>query len=322
MLRAEDYIGIEFGQFQLANLTGRGAEAEVFECSDLRTNRKYIVRLDIKDDLLWEREEPLLPPRNISIEKDNAVNSGGALTDMFRMSLKLNVPFMYAFRDYLLVPVNNTIKVKNSLDILEVEAKGKSMDIIKLRTWDKIAKWLYAETMNLIEKKITKEQWNERWGLLIGGNELLVYMKKHFYINDERFIEIITDKNHKGEELIQNKIFRLCAAVELGSISMENAIATLRCQHFRINISNIEYYQILKVVELLKDIQSGVMSFLKILSEFGSVLIEQPYNRHDNKDEFILNERLNDINAYSLIIQEHVGIYQPHRTIYIPLPKF
>lgn len=71
MAVAADYVGCAFGSFTILQKLAHGAEAEVFVCKHEATGLLYILRLDVADNALWD-QEPLVPPRNQTLEVKNA----------------------------------------------------------------------------------------------------------------------------------------------------------------------------------------------------------------------------------------------------------
>ena len=112
---------VAFGSFEIEHHVAHGAEAEVYCVRDSKHDRRLILRLDPNDDKLWDAD-PMLPPRNSSLEVRNAKGTWvAALNYRLRVSVdkkefKFACASIYGVVDQrFLIPVTARFRVKNAL---------------------------------------------------------------------------------------------------------------------------------------------------------------------------------------------------------------
>src|SRR5262245_56768884 len=139
MARVTDYVGRSLGSFEIIRVIDHGAKAEVFACRHKTTGIVYVLRLAATDNDLWAGD-PVLPPRNASIERPNAVGTWGMQPAYYELSLKerkgakdawvIKTTSIYGILEQrYLVPVASPVRVKGAWDIDALLKKAPPGDL-------------------------------------------------------------------------------------------------------------------------------------------------------------------------------------------------
>ena len=275
MATAADYVGRTFGSFSIVQKLAGGAEAEVFSCRHEATGLLYVLRLDVNDDSLWAGE-PLVPPRNQTLEAKNAKGTWLVAPRYHAESVRaralnasswaFNVPAIYGvLSNRYLVPVASPVRVRLARDVDDILAATPRPEM---------------------------EQ-------LLGT------------CCDRGAVQAGSGK----DDLPSNLLLRLCACVAYQKMDLKEAQATYRCQHFRANISfqDIEGARAIngalhgktresRALTVLLDFTRGAMTF-------------PPFDPLKDADQFESREQQPALDRFSTFLQEHAGVRQEVLTL-------
>jgi hypothetical protein len=315
MAKVRDYVGQRFGPFEITGYMASGQEADVFACTDERNGLSYVLRLDSADAAVWSGA-PLLPPRNASIERPNAHNSrlaSGAYWSSFAVDrrrrgdgLKVRVTDVYAVLDVrYLVAVAPSVRVSGSVDVDAVvrAVPSASSSLIWRELCQAIA--AHAEPPMVVEEE-TLVTWLE-W---LAGDELARSAAPWLFMSDTPAdltarLETVLTTDAGKPPLEENILLRLAVAFARDIITLEQLERTMRCRHFRANVSADEVHQLLaaaNVVTSLVGFDSAAM-----YHAFVRMLTEAPYDEYETPDEFEVREDDVDVDRFELFLQSPAG---------------
>lgn len=320
MAEIADYIACGFGSFEIERHVAHGAEAEVYCVRDFKHDRRLILRLDPNDDELWDGD-PVVPPRNGSLETRNAFGTWAGAPNYRRPvdkhGFKFAMASVYGILDQrFLIPVTARFRVKNALSpdhVLDASAFEQFSD---RPVWEGIAIRLVIDTADLLEGKLPENEWDEHWSRFATEPRLefsrRLFLQNSVYADRQADIErVIATRTPEGlMPVFKNLLVRLAIARADENVSEEQLRASLKCRHFRINVSNWEIGQLLVLYSVIDhcnemsfppetDVPKAIMSILHGLSE-------QPLNEWDFHDEVVEQEKQPDLDRFSLFLQEYV----------------
>lgn len=339
MASADDYVGLRFGPFIIDRRIGAGAEAEVYLVRYEATQRFLVLRLDANDDRFWEAE-PIIPPFNYSIEGRNV--RGTFVSRLHRDPLQISIGShkffnksmtVYGVLDlHYLIPLSDPYKVKNSISIRQLLDIAPAENLYFSEFWEWFAMTMMGEAYLVEQKQLDEEEWNQKWKYLQGGTILTTTIRNYLEggtltsVIKDAILRRISTNSVIGCELAENLLVRLFDCVLQGSASLETAKATIRCEHFRTNLSSHEIAQFLILCGLLSQI-GGNDANLKLTTEILKCLQFQPYSYpqdseffeyafpagpHEDMQAFIENH---GVDTFNLFLQEYAGGRQPFLTI-------
>jgi hypothetical protein len=327
MAGPKDYVGKEFGDFLVESNIGHGAEAEVYQCLHRSTGLRYVLRLDVKDDSLWGAA-PCLPPRNASIERANANGSWNASAFYYQTTLeklktdkdtwKFTVPAIYGvLGTRYLVPVASPVRVKGALGIDEVLRLAPADDLYLFAMWEDIVLQMIGGAYS----DPPEAGWEQKWRSLVGGTILqkamAVYLAGGSLSSQEKQIVLknVEKSRMGGPELAENVLLRLCGAVSRGRVSLEQLKATLRCKHFRFNVTALEIQQMIDAYKILKSEFVHPEDSLALLGFVFGELTQLPRDPIENHEEFETRTAQPSTEQFTLFLQEHASVHQKVLTL-------
>ncbi len=263
MARTSDYVGLSFGSFEIGSKVGSGASADVFACRHEGTGILYVLRLDSEDRALWEGN-PMLPPRNASIEVPNANGTWHSELVSYEATMEsvqaqgsdawklVSVPIYGILEQRYLVPVASPVRVKGAWDVTRLLETAPPDDLFLFELWEDFLGSLAGAAHGSIEKLAS-----DPWRTVTGGRILSSAIARYLGNGglDRREQEEITRaasaSQVEGPELAENLVLRLCGCVQRGRMSIADAVSTLQCRHFRINITQHEAVQTVALYRIL-----------------------------------------------------------------------
>ncbi|EFL52338.1 hypothetical protein DesfrDRAFT_0827 [Solidesulfovibrio fructosivorans JJ]] len=317
MARPEDYVGKSFGFFQIEEHMSYGAEAEVYSCRHLLTERYYVLRLDIHDNNLWDNE-PLIPPINASLEHNGAKDSWEINKHMRHANA---VPY-YGVRDNrYLIPVSSPFRVKGAWDIDQVlDAVPLNSEIFiglmdSMGIYEDAIMAMYAEALHINE--IGEENYKKRWEYLTGGNILMSKIRNSGLsiptneIKRNNILQLLSFKDSNSPELADNIFIKLFRCLVWQKMSLGHIINTLMCPHFRSNITPSEVRQIIQLFNSLQGTSFYTCETLNRnllwLQDILQSLFHKPFDRDKEPEHFEEIEKQPNYTKYSLLLQMHLG---------------
>jgi hypothetical protein len=281
MALQNNYVGRQFGQFRIDNIIGQGDEINIFSCLHHSTGRSYILRLDSHDKNIWP-EGPNSFPNNLKIEKKAIESTRLATTNHSnsKNAIMFMVPEIYGvFEQKYLVPVASLFRVKAAWDVDKLFQTPINANIHSyFMLWEDVISYIIGDAFIALDSSERLFEWEKKWGLLLGG-KILVESVTQFIANgssgkDEqsKVIAMVSSAAHEDTFLVDNLLFRICACIERGKLSAEEAIATLECKHFRVNISYHEIQQMLNLYTIL--VSQEVMPPENSITLIGFVLAQ------------------------------------------------
>ena len=314
MPTATDYIGRSFGEFTIVGQVGHGTEAEVLACKHVATGITYVLRLDVNDDELWDNDF-LLPPRNASLERRNAqvswmVNARRARHNVNKIqkdlsSLKITPDIYAVIESRYLIPVASPVRVRGAWDVDRVLRMSPPTKLPLLKLWEDI---IFCVINEACENELQTKAWRD----LLGGQVLLSAI--HYYLDGctltskqkGRVVRNISINDTDGPEFAENLLLRLWSCVARGCISLDEARATLRCIHFRRNVTKHDAQQMLVAASALQRNQATKKSLAPLAFLFKELSFA-PLDPFEHPDEFEICDNEPDLELYELFLQEHVG---------------
>lgn len=328
MASSEDYIGKNFGRFQIVEQMAQGAEAEVFVCADLKVGRSYILRLDAHDDDLWDGD-PVIPPKNYTLESKNAHGTWfmtpGYRKQSFGSEFKFRTVPIYGILDSrYFVPVASPFRVKGAWNVDRLLSSAPADDLLYFELWEDLALHMLSDAHNVDSGNTTVQEWKRRWGLLAGGEILTSAVKRYMEagsLNSEarsKVLDRISIQDSDDAELAENLILRLCGSLSRGRMTHKEATATLACRHFRINITIHELKQAVLALETLKELSGPLTmddSSIKLLTWVLVQLGEEPIDEWEKDDRIVQLNDEPDTQRFSLFLQERADVRQQIPTL-------
>lgn len=343
MATVEDYIGKKFGQFEIGPVQGQGKEADVFACLHLSTGLFYILRLDANDKEIWSGQ-PIIPPYNYSIESKNAKGTwlsapGYYMNSFEEESLFTSLPYqkkekvrkewvfsstaIYGVLDNrYLIPIASPVRVKSAWDVDKLIQTPINANIHSyFELWEDVVSCVVAEAFTSIDSKIKNDEWRKRWGRLLGG-EVLIESVKRFMENGNsednektKILNMISNHNKENPVLVDNLLFKLCACIERRKITLDEVKATLKCKHFRINISHDEIQQLLDLYSIFDSQYFPPKNSLLLMQFVLRQLENKPVDEFDDPDEFEIRIQQPSFDHYRLFLQEFAAYRQEILTL-------
>src|SRR5262249_46655820 len=191
---------------------------------------------------------------------------------------------------------------------------------------------MLGEAYQANKGRISESRWNQEWGNLTGGTILINAMRRYMdggtltATEKSGVITRISASTAAGCELAENLLVRLCGCVSRGRISLKTAKATLRCKHFRTNLSLHEIRQFIDCWKILQGSSSSGGTSLSLATELLECLQHQPYSMAEESEYFEyafpagLRENFeafiesHGIDKFTLFLQEYAG-EQPFVTL-------
>jgi hypothetical protein len=323
MASVDDYIGKEFGSFVIEDLIGSGAQAVVFRVEDRKFGRRLVLRLDRKDASLWSLD-PVIPPRNGSIELRNVKGSWNAAREYSRVHFSdkikvvVNVPTVYGVLDsYWLVPFSNPFRVPSALDVDQVLVAADHQAFSDSPLWRALASQLVSDTASRLSGKITDREWEQHWSLFVSEPRihpaaLQAVIAQGYADRFDGFEKLF--EHYFDEDLppfFHNILLRLALARIGCTISDQQLLATLRCRHFRLNVAVWMAEQFIAVYGLSEYVAAHRNDIsaecVKIMDAMVHELTVQPVVEWESKDEVEERERQRPYDDYDLFFQDLAG---------------
>jgi hypothetical protein len=241
---------------------------------------------------------------------------------------------IYAVMDNrYLISVASPFAVKSAISVLDLLRIAPPGDLYLFELWEDIALQMLGEADLVCDGQVPQAQWESRWSKLIGGRILTKAVQSYMEsgtLSAERkaaVIELISQSRTTEPELAENLLLRLCGSVSRSRITHDQAVETLRCKHFRTNLTLYEVEQMVACWTILKS--SGLPGLaspsLDLLTIILSGLEKQPYSMAEDWERFeyapeattedfhTFIERHN-LRTYNLFLQEHASA-QPFITL-------
>lgn len=334
MITSDNYENQNFGWFRIMDKFGVGAEAEVFHCLHVPTNRVYVLRLDVEDDAIWERSQPMLPPRNYTIERRNVRGSAQAAQLFSQMEKDKDAPRseegwsfrvteLYGVRDnkYLL-PVSNIYRRRGAFSFDQVLDLNRAFT--KLSFWEDIGLLAQAETRLLNSNSISIETWKERWGILLHESKLRTWIEAPLADLPQQLGTAVKECLNReiiiGPCLEESAIASIIVARSLNIMTQSELEASLRCPFFRMNITLRDLHYVVSLLELYSEVPwilHGTTEVLDasaglILTAIAHGLSVQPDQDPDSSEQFEPCEPPSEdiLARYDLILQELAASHQ------------
>jgi hypothetical protein len=275
MAAADDYVGCAFGSFTILQKVGHGAEAEVFACKHEATGLLYALRLDVADDALWSHA-PLIPPHNQALEAKNAKGT------------------------WLVAP-------RYHLETLQARSKDAKAWAFKVPSiYGVLANRYLVPVASPIRVRLARdvdEVLNQA-----PRTETELFLGACYDIGD-------TQLGLAEEDLPSNLLLRLCSCVAQRKMDLKEAQATLRCQHFRVNVS-FQDIQGAGIVQNSLHRKTKESCDMAILLDFtrGAMTLP-PFDPIKDSDEFEVRPQQPSLDRFNLFLQEHAGVRQEVLTL-------
>ena len=348
MAQPEDYVGKTFGSFQILRQLGHGAEAEVFLCVDSRSQRGYVLRLAIADDVIWDGA-PLVPPVNHLIERRNAIGSwhaklayekslhdrlaakrgdtgksvlarlfSGASSKGKATNFSIHVPTVYGvLQQQYLVPISDPYRLTGTLSVLELLAVAPADDLYLFEAWEDIALQILGDADGVVEGSLSLSDWRARWSKIAFGpilkSALSRYMKGGS-LNAQtqgKVLNLIPDAEEGYSEFARGLILRLIGATARGRCTLDTALRTLRCRYFRENISWQELEQMVEAFGNLRRNSFGADTTIGVIQRFLVELGQPVFDLDANPEEYSCLSEQASVDDYELFLQEFAGDNAP-----------
>jgi hypothetical protein len=320
MITPEDYLDQEFGWFRVYGKMGAGADAEVFKVAHTVTRRTYVLKLDVNDDEIWERDAPMLPPHNLTIRTPYI----GGTVSVLAGNYSFSAPELYGVRDgRYLIPLTRVHRLKGAIEfekLLDIAAE----DVIGGQFWENLVSMLEAETLVLETKGgPSMQQWMQRWNLLICssklGQRLLERLPGSLSDTARRKIHgCVRSKPYVGPNIEESAVFRAISGVVMGRFSAAQIAAAFSCPFFRMNITLLDLDYTVFLGTLCQDApwllpHEGIrwlgLPGAETLMSIIQALSRQPYILSDDRDKFERCEPPTDdvVTRYPLFLQDVVA---------------
>jgi hypothetical protein len=274
-MAAADYVGCAFGSFTILQRLGHGAEAEVFACKHEATGLLYVLRLDVADDGLWDHI-PLMPPRNQTLEAKNAKGT------------------------WLVAP-------RYHFDTLRARAKDADAWAFKVPSiYGVLASRYLVPVASPIRVRLARDvdEVMDR----TPRTETELFLGACYDIGDNQL-------GSAEKELPSNLLLRLCCCVAQRKMDLKEAQATLRCQHFRVNVS-FQDIQGAGVVQNSLHRKTKESRDMAIVLDFTrAAMTFPPFDLIKDSDEFEVREQQPSLDRFNLFLQEHAGVRQEVLTL-------
>jgi hypothetical protein len=323
MARVEDYIGKSFGALRIEAVVGHGAEAEVFACTHIPTRIVYILRLPAHDAELWG-SNPLIPPRNASIERPNANGSWHAAQLYYSGSLQarqddkdawvFKVPAIYGVLDQkYLVPVASPIWRKGAVRVDQVLRAMPAEAVDGLGPLEVLLLLMATSACIASRSELASNEWLKKWSNLAGGSIAIEASRRYLRSGThapgerERAIRLVASVARGNPGLAENLVLRLCSCIARGIFSVEEAWATLRCTHFRRNVTYDELQQIVSAHALVAAEAFPEKDTLAALRFVLAALSEDPDDEIDDPSAFETLSDQGNLGRFDLFLQEFAG---------------
>jgi hypothetical protein len=310
MARTGDYVGKTFGPFRIMSHIGSGAEADTFLCGDERTGMAYVLRLDARDTANW-RGAPRLPPRNASVEVDNVLGTRAAHPVLWKdnrearqrgLGVSVVPPDIYGVLSLrYLVPASPAVRVRGAVDVDVLVHAVAPETVLGSLAWREVTALIVMIT-ELVGPPVRALQWWSGTALHASVNTMLA--SSRVGRKDRAAVLEALSSQHRLPPLQENLLLRLVVAAGLGLITVAQAQATMRCRHFRTNVTAAEIHQIAVLQSLIRD--HRVLSYQAPIAFLAQEIQRPPYQEIADADQFEI--RLDrDISGFELFLQTPAG---------------
>jgi len=313
MLSRYDYTGRQFGQFEIESVIGKGEDVNLYSCLHISTGRSYVLRLDTNQNA-WP-EAPMGFPNNLNVVSDLIESYRIATAGLvkFKKESLFTVPIIYGLYEHrYLVPVTAPLGVKSAWGVSKLLQTPIYPNIYSyFELWEDVLSYLTGDAFIALKSPESMAKFEQKWGLLLGGNDLIESFTQ-FIANGStssaeqaHVISMVSSASHEDTFLVDNLLFRICACIERGALTPQEAIATLKCKYFRINIS---YHEVQQMFDLFSIFVSQELlppdNSIKLIGFVLSQLENEPVNIDNNPDEFEKKDFL-PYNQFTLFLLEN-----------------
>lgn len=317
MAGINDYVGQEFGPFHILAYLDSGQEADVYRCGNVRTGLGWILRLDSQDEANWSGP-PRIPPKNASIELPNAMGTRTASLLYWMDSLEsrrndphgwvtLTVPLYGVLDGTFLIPASAALRVPYALDVDILLQRVPSRNVPNSLIWRDMCMAVAAQA----EQPYTLNEPALEW--MACPSFLKSVFPYLMLANIEptalsRILHILNQRSGTTVPLDESLLVRLIVGLSQGVVTKEEVVASLRCKHFRANVSIAEVNQLIAVLQVMHGLygsrSSGVLVWLAEQLEVA------PYDEIDDADEFEVKVEDPNIERFDLFLQAPAGSRQ------------
>jgi hypothetical protein len=317
MARGSDYCGKEFGSFRIGDMAGHGFEAEVYKCTHLPTGIVFILRLDIGDESLWSGAA-LLPPVNATIEVPNAKGAWMISKSCTESSLSLRcVDIFGVLENRYLTPVTAPLRLRDAYDIADVLGLPPLSSEHHFTLMDSFG--LYSDLIctmccQALYQELDDTTWGERWSCLVGGRFLKTIVPdflRSIGANEQQQqkAEMRILRNETALELADNIVLRLWWALRCHRITLAQFAATLMCPYFRLNISKVEFCQLVTGLNNLRSqgnyVSDSLQGSRQFLDQVVRILASESPKRTVAPELFEIRDEQPDLSQFTLFLQQH-----------------
>lgn len=317
MAGINDYVGQEFGPFHIFAYLDSGQEADVYRCGNVRTGLGWILRLDSQDEANWSGP-PRIPPKNASIEFPNAMGTHTASLLYWMDNLEarqkdprgwvtLTVPLYGVLDGTFLIPASAALRVRHALDVDILLQRVPSRNIPNSSVWRDMCMAVAAQA----EQPYTLNERALEWMACPSFLKSVIPYLMLASIEPTKLTRIGQILNQRSETIVpldKSLLVRLIVGLSQGVVTKEEVIASLRCKHFRANVSIAEVNQFIAVLQVMQGLygsrSSGALVWLAEQLEVA------PYDELDDADEFEVKMEPPNIEQYDLFLQAPAGSRQ------------
>jgi hypothetical protein len=331
MARSADYIEQSFGSFRIADSIAHGSKAEVYACRHETTGLYYVLRLPLADHRLWTGQ-PVVPPVNAILERQNAQATWSAAQIEYPQSLAARrrdkrafivvSPAIYGvLNQRYLIPVASPVRLKGAWDV------DRLLDAIPADAVDGhgpmegLILQMAATAPRTRSTAKEVEEWRAHWGPLLGGPIAAATAERYLKTGEQAYsdkrtaVRLVAESQESGPELAENILLRMCSAVARGKMSPQDAKATLRCEHFRANVTAHELTQLIAAYRVLSEEFIPDKENLVLLEYLLVLLSNPPADPIEHASDFEIRRSQGNLSRFELYLQEFVGIQQQVLTL-------
>jgi hypothetical protein len=224
-----------------------------------------------------------------------------------------STPIYGVLNNRYLLPMASPIRVQHAWDIDSVLQTSPADDLYLFELWEDIVLSMIA---GAYESDTPTSTWQDKWSKLIGGSILQKAMKG--YLNGgtlsneqkQRVLRNVGGSAVGGPEFAENTLLRLCGCLSRRRMTPDQGQATLRCIHFRLNITIRELQQMVAAYNALRSDPLGASSSLELLEFVLVEMTNRPFNEFEHPDKFEIRTEQPDNSSFELFLQEHAGSSQ------------
>jgi hypothetical protein len=314
MAKVVDYVGAEFGPFVIDQYLDSGQEADVFTCTDRRTNLAYVLRLDSNDPEVWSGP-PSLPPRNASIERANARGSWLHSQRTWQANVRARqddvgtvitaVDVYGVLNGQWLIPVSAPERPRGVVDVDRLA--GAVTTVADSLVWKELCQAIAAhleppaalsdETIDAALERLASPA-------LLEAAAPWIVMSDAAPETARRAVASLSGPPG-SPPVDENLLLRIMVAIARDHLTADQATACLRCRHFRANVAIDEVHQLVAAHNLVGTV-IGLHS-----APLYAWLIEQltrvPADSLDDAAEFALDDTPPDLERFELFLQSPAG---------------